>query len=76
MFLETPIHLRASLCVRTGAIRLFAPVEYPRSRHLDTPTHKNSLTVSEKTSSRLLMSKLAVPAAFIFSRDALDTYAR
>src|ERR671921_214489 len=32
----------------------FAPVEYPTSRHLATPTHKNSLAVSEKRSSRKL----------------------
>src|SRR5215217_5521545 len=33
-------------------MRPLAPVEYPTSRHLDTPSHKNSLAVSEKTSSR------------------------
>jgi hypothetical protein len=42
-FSETPSQDRATLCVRTGAKHLFAPVEYPRSRHLATPSHKNSL---------------------------------
>jgi hypothetical protein len=35
----------------------FAPIAYLRSRHLDTPTHKNSLAVSEKTSSRQLVNR-------------------
>ena len=51
-FSETPSQDRATLYVRTGAKRPFAPVEYPRSRHLATPSHKNSLAVSEKTSSK------------------------
>ena len=49
---ETPIQHRASLFVRTGANCPFAPVGHLRSRHLDTPTHKNSLAVSENASSR------------------------
>jgi hypothetical protein len=36
-FSETYIQPRAFLCVRIGAVRPFAPVEYPRSRHFDTP---------------------------------------
>jgi hypothetical protein len=35
-------------------MRPIAPVGYPTSRHLDTPSHKNSLAVPEKTSSRKL----------------------
>jgi hypothetical protein len=35
-------------------MRPFAPVEYPKSRHLDTLSHKNSLAVSENSSSRQL----------------------
>jgi hypothetical protein len=35
-FSETDSQDRATLCVRTGAIRPFAPVYHPRSRHLDT----------------------------------------
>jgi hypothetical protein len=44
----------------------FAPVQHPRSRHLDTRSHKNSLAVpsyssqspiSEKTSSRQLVNR-------------------
>jgi hypothetical protein len=42
-FSETAFPYFATLFDRTGAMRPFAPVEYPRSRHLDTPTHKNSL---------------------------------
>ncbi len=62
-FSETTSQDCASLFVRTGARGRFAPVQHPRSRHLDTPLDKNSLTVpywssqsrvSEKTSSRQL----------------------
>ena len=35
----------------------FAPVQHPRSRHLDTPSHKNSLAVSENNPSEHLMNK-------------------
>ena len=42
-FSETDSQYCATLCTRTGAKRPFAPVEYPSSRHLDTPSHKNSL---------------------------------
>ena len=31
-------------------MRLFVPVRYPRSRHLDTPSHKNSLAPTESPS--------------------------
>jgi hypothetical protein len=53
-FSETASQDRATLYVGTGAMRPFAPVEYPTNRHLDTPTHKNSLSVSEKISTRQL----------------------
>ena len=51
-FSETDSQDRATLYVRTGAKGHFAPVAYLRSRHLDTPPHKNSLAVSEKTAYR------------------------
>ena len=44
-FSETDSQDRATLCVRTGAMDRFALVQYPKSRHLDTPSHKNSLAV-------------------------------
>jgi hypothetical protein len=56
-FSETRIHPPASLLDGTVAMRPFAPVAYLRSRHLDTPSHKNSLAVSEKTSSRQFVNK-------------------
>src|SRR4051794_41211220 len=49
VFSETASQDRATLYVETGAMSRFAPVEYPTSRHLDTPLHKNSLAVSENT---------------------------
>jgi hypothetical protein len=54
-FSETDFQYYAILCARTGAKCPFAPVlAHRRSRHLDTPSHKNSLAVSEMTSSRQL----------------------
>ena len=51
LFSETASQDCATLCVRTGAVDRFAPVQHPKSRHLDTPSHKNSLAGSENTSS-------------------------
>ena len=51
-FSETDIQYYVILYVRTGAKGHLPPVACLRSRHLDTPPHKNSLAVSEKTSSR------------------------
>jgi hypothetical protein len=50
VFSETRIHSSETLCDRTGAMRLFVPVRYPRSRHVDTPSHKNSLAPTESPS--------------------------
>ena len=51
-FSETDIQYYVILYVRTGAKGHLAPVVHRRSRPLDTPTHKNSLPIAEKTSSR------------------------
>jgi hypothetical protein len=60
-FSETDFQYHATLCVRTGAKCPFALVWYLRSRYLDTPSHKNSLAVSENASSRQLSEQRCSP---------------
>jgi hypothetical protein len=51
----------------------FAPVQHPRSRHLDTPAHKNSLAVSEKNPSRQFVNKKALHRLTSFPRSYLKS---
>jgi hypothetical protein len=48
-FSETRIQPSVSLCVRIGDMRSFAPVEYPRSRHLDKRLDRYSRYPKEPT---------------------------
>jgi hypothetical protein len=61
-FSETDSQYCATLCTRTGAKPPFAPVEYPSSRHLDTPRIKIRSEASNRVGPGLSCASKCHPA--------------